>query len=157
MKIKKAEGLEPEVLHKESVTSGDRERLTKYVIEANDPIKQLMFAWYWITLYFGLRAREVQVQLNESDLVFNEDKDGEFITLGTDFQSKNCQGRAAGREFSTVGRIDNVRQVARIKLFLQKLHPEIDRLFQRARTGMLRADDKIGSCVKSSDITFWAK
>ena len=42
LKLKKAKGLEPAVLHKESLTSEDRERLTKYfddVLEASDPIK----------------------------------------------------------------------------------------------------------------------
>ena len=47
LKMKRVEGLEPAVLHKESLTSEDRERLMKYfdnVLKANDPIKLSMFA-----------------------------------------------------------------------------------------------------------------
>ena len=145
LKMKKVDGLEPAVVHKEAITQEDRARLAEYfedVLRANDPIKLSMYAWYWITLHFGLRAREVQVQLRKTDLVFNEGKDGVFITLATDFSSKNCQGGASGRDFNTVGRIDNPQQVAAIRLLLEKLHPAIDRFFQRARTGRVQANDK---------------
>ena len=143
LKMKKVDGLEPAVVHEEAITQEDRAHLAEYfqdVLRANDPIKLSMYAWYWITLHFGFRAREVQVQLRKTDLVFNEGNDGVFITLATDFSSKNCQGGASGRDFNTVGRIDNPQQVAAIRLLLEKLYP--DRFFQRARTGRVQANDK---------------
>ena len=62
-----------------------------------------MYVWYSITLRFGLSAREVQVQPKKLDLVIDQDKDGEVITLATGILSKNCQGGIAGHEFQTVG------------------------------------------------------
>ena len=84
----------------------------------------------------------MQVQLKKSDLEFREDDIGEFVVLSTDFASKNSPGGAAGREFATVGRVNDVQQVAAIRLLLQKLHPEVDRVFQRARAGEMKAGDK---------------
>ena len=72
-------------------------------------MKRSMCMWYWITLHSGLRGREVQLQLRKTDLVFNERKDGVFIMLATNCSSKTCQGGASGREFNTVGRIDNLQ------------------------------------------------
>ena len=95
LKAKKAAGLEPAVNHKEALSNSDREKLKDYysnVLEANDPIKLSMYVWYVLTLHFGLRAREVQLQLKKTDLVFEKENDREFIVLDTDFASKNCQG-----------------------------------------------------------------
>ena len=162
LKMKKIDGLEPAVVHKEAITQEDRARPAEYfedVLRANDPIKLSMYTWYWITLHFGLRAREVQVQLRKTDLVFNEGKDGVFITLATDFSSKNCQGGASGRDFNTVGRIDNPQQVAAIRfaccwkncilqLTVSSSVPELDEF---------RPTKRHGSLVKFLDTIFWAK
>ena len=101
-----------------------------------------MFVWYTMTMHFGLRGHEVQVQLKKSDLEFKEDDSGEFVVLSTDLASKNCPGGTAGKEFATVGRVNDVQQVAAIRLLLQKLHPEVDRVFQRAKAGEVKAGDK---------------
>ena len=68
-----------------------------------------MFVWYTMTMHFGLRGHEVQVQLKKSDLEFKEDDSGEFVVLSTDFASKNGPGGTAGREFATVGRVNDVQ------------------------------------------------
>ena len=56
----------------------------------------------------------------------------EVFSLSTNFLSKNHQGGVAGSSHVSAGLIQGVVQVAVIKRYLSKLHPEIDRLFQRA-------------------------
>ena len=63
------------------------------VLEANDPVKLTMLVWYTMTMLFGLRGHEVQVQLKKSDVEFKEDDKGEFVVLSTEFASKNCPRR----------------------------------------------------------------
>ena len=141
LKVKKLDGEELSVRHKASLTQEDLSRLEAYfsdVLQANDPIKLTEFVWYVITLHFGLRAREIQVQLRKSDLEFRSDDSGDYFVLNKDFASKNCQGGTKGREFETIGRVQNAHQVKALRLFLSKLNPGVERLFQRARNGIRR-------------------
>ena len=100
--------------------------------------------WYTMTMHFGLQGYEVLVQLNKSDLKFKEDDSGEFVELSTDFASKNCPGGTAGREFATVGRVNDVQQVAAIRLFLQSFIRPSTAYFSvsSARAGEVKAGDK---------------
>ena len=144
LKVKKLDGEEPSVRHKASLTQEDLSRLEAYfsdVLQANDPIKLTEFVWYVITLHFGLRAREIQVQLRKSDLEFRSDDSGDYFVLNKDFASKNCQGGTKGREFETIGRVQNAHQVKALRLFLSKLNPGVERLFQRARMGFVEEED----------------
>ena len=74
-----------------------------------------MYVWYVITLHFGLRAREVQVQLKKTDLKIVSESDSEYIILQTDFASKNCPRGTSGRDFSTIGRAEDSQQVSAIQ------------------------------------------
>ena len=144
LKMKKLAGEEPSVQHKSALTQEDLCRLERYfsdVLQGNDPIKLTEFVWYVITLHFGLRAREVQVQLRKSDLEFHSDDSGDYFVLNKDFASKNCQGGTKGREFETIGRVQNANQVKALRLFLSKLNPGVERLFQRARMGFVQEED----------------
>ena len=49
--------------------------------------------------------------------------------------SKNCRGGIDEREFESCGRLQESRQVEAGKMLILKLHPEVDRLFQRAFLG----------------------
>ena len=49
--------------------------------------------------------------------------------------SKNCRGGIDGRSFQTCGRMQEEKQVSAMRLLLEKLHPEVERLFQRALMG----------------------
>ena len=145
LKANKEQGLEPAVKHKEALTIEDRKKVQAFfadVLESNDPVKLTMYVWYAMTMHFGLRGHEVQVRLKKSDLEFKQDDSGEFVVLSTDFASKNCPGGIAGREFATVGRVNDPRQVAAMRLLLEKVHPDVDRIFQRARTGPVKETDK---------------
>ena len=144
LKVKKLDGEEPSVRHKASLTQEDLSRLEAYfsdVLQANDPIKLTEFVWYVITLHCGLRAREIQVQLRKSDLEFRSDDSGDYFVLNKDFASKNCQGGTKGREFETIGRVQNAHQVKALRIFLSKLNPGVERLFQRARMGFVEEED----------------
>ena len=46
--------------------------------------------------------------------------------------SKNCPGGLQAREFASAGRINEPLQIAAIRRLLEKLHPDIDRIFQQA-------------------------
>ena len=145
LKANKEQGLEPAVKHKEALTIEDRKKVQAFfadVLESNDPVKLTMYVWYAMTMHFGLRGHEVQVRLKKSDLEFKQDDSGECVVLSTDFASKNCPGGIAGREFATVGRVNDPRQVAAMRLLLEKVHPDVDRIFQRARTGPVKETDK---------------
>ena len=100
LKVKKLDGEEPSVRHKASLTQEDLSRLEAYfsdVLQANDPIKLTEFVWYVITLHFGLRAREIQVQLRKSDLEFRSDDSGDYFVLNKDFASKNPECAAVNK------------------------------------------------------------
>ena len=49
--------------------------------------------------------------------------------------SKNCRGGIDGCSFETCGRMQEEKQVSAMRLLLEKLHPEVERLFQRALVG----------------------
>ena len=136
---------EPSVSHKTSILDEDEIKIDAYfsdVLTACDPVKLTQFCWYQVTTHFGLRAAEVQTQLKKDDISFQNDGNGTpFVTLSRDFQSKNAQGGLKGREFTTVGRIYDEQQIAALKLLLEKAHPEIDRLFQRARIPVSSQED----------------
>lgn len=145
LKEKKAEGQEPLVQHKEAITEEDRRRLDSYfedVLTCQDPVKLTMYVWYKMTLHFALRGREVQSKMKKTDIEVLHDETGEFVVPTRDFCSKNCQGGIDGREFVTAGRIQGPKQVAAIRLLLAKLHPDNERLFQRARQGIMQETDK---------------
>ena len=136
LKTKKLEGDEPAVEHKLSVSDEDLELLRMYfddVLDSPDAVKLSYFCWYNLTLHCALRSSEVQVALKKEDIVFaNDAEGGTYATIRRDFLSKNCRGGIDGREFETCGRIQEARQVAALKKMMSKLHPGIDRFFQRA-------------------------
>ena len=141
----KAEGNEPSVEHKESIHKSDLAKLALYfhdVLEEGNAVKLTQYCWFNISLHFALRGAEVQTRLKKEDIVFATDSEGkEYATLRRDFLSKNCPGGVGGREFETCGRSQDPRQVQALKKLLSKLHPQVDRLFQRALQGP-QADTK---------------
>ena len=89
-----------------------------------------------LSLHFCLCGREIQVQMRKSDIIFGTDKDNDtIISLASDFLSKNHQGGLDGSAFSSAGVIRDKMQVSAIQRYLSHLHPDCDRLFQRAVSG----------------------
>ena len=115
------------------------ERLDDYfrnVLTEGDAVKLMQYCWLNLTLHFALRGSEVQIQLKKSDIKFEKDGKGEeYVVLSTDFMSKICRGGIDGRSFQTCGRMQEEKQVSAMQLLLEKLHPEVERLFQRALMG----------------------
>ena len=87
---------------------------------------------FQLSMHFCLRGGEIQCKLTKKDLEFSTFDGSEVLRLATSFSSKNHQGGLAGSEWSTSGVITDPTQIAAIKRYLSKLHPEEDRLFQRA-------------------------
>ena len=117
--------------HKEEICPEDRERLDLYfddVLTSNDPVQLTMFVWYNITVHFGLRGNEIRTKMVKTDLGFQRGDSGEFIVLSSDFASKNGSRELASREFETVGRIQDEKQVDAVCLFLEKLNSANNRL-----------------------------
>ena len=85
----------------------------------------------------------MQVQLKKADLKIMSEFDSVCAILQTDFASKNCPGGLSGREFSAIGRVEDLQQVSAIKLLLEKLYPGNDRLFQRERSGKIKASGPV--------------
>ena len=138
LKDKQRNGREPAVQHKQSITDEDWGKIKVYfadVLETRDPRKLTTYTWFVISSHFCLRGSELQARLCKKDLLFETSEGRETIRIATDFITKNTQGGLNGRSFESKGCIDDPQQVSAIKLYLQRLHPDVDRLFQRARAG----------------------
>ena len=137
-------GQEQAVQHKLSIVEEDIHRLEGYfadVLDSTDPVKLTQYCWLYVTLHFALRGAEVQIKLKKTDLVFcSSDSTGEYVTLATDFMSKNCPGGVKGREFNTCGRITDKHQVTAVRKLIRKSSPLVDRFFQRAKPGHCKSD-----------------
>ena len=68
---------------------------------------------------------------------------GNSRQLHSDFHSKNCGGGVAGREFETTGRLREARQVDALKKLMSKLHPDVERVFQRALPGEVTSEKEV--------------
>ena len=151
LKERKRSGEEPAVVHKDAITPGDLEKLNLYfadVSETSDPRKLSMYVWYILTTHFCLRGGEVQAKLTKSDLVFSAPDGKERVTIGTDFMSKNHTGGLKGSSFTSIGCVEDDVQISVLKNYLSKLHPDCDRLFQRAVTD-------VGMTLEKSTHSTW--
>lgn len=150
LKEKKKKGEEPAVQHKDSITDADWKLIEEYFTDIQDtldPRKLCSYVWFHVSSKFCLRGREVQTNMKKTDIELRVVEGKEVFSLSTDFLSKNHQGGVAGSSHVSAGLIQDAVQVAVIKRYLSKLHPEIDRLFQRAIVGA-------GCCV-SPGASLW--
>ena len=108
----------PAVYFEDALSSEDRRKLTQY-------------CWFLITIHFCLRGQELQSTLKKTDIVIDEEQGVTSIRLRTGFLTKNSAGGINSREFGSAGRITDPKQVAAIKMLLEKTNPDLDRLFQR--------------------------
>eukprot|EP00117_Sycon_ciliatum_P049545 scpid80614/ scgid35100/ len=136
LKEKQRSGKETGVQHKKNISDGDWTKIEEYfndVLTSNDPRKLTMYVWLLVSSHFCLRGGELQARLKKDDLVFSMVDGKETISIATEFITKNSRGGLAGKGFQSKGVIDDEQQVATVKRYFSKLHPRIDRLFQRAR------------------------
>ena len=137
----KASGEERAVEHNEAITADDLEKIRRYfddVLDVGDPVKLTQFCWFHLSIHFALRSKEIQTTIRKSDIVFETDSEGkEYASLRRDFLAKNCPGGIKGREYESCGRLQEPRQVEleALEKLLAKLHPGVERLFQRGLKG----------------------
>ena len=151
LKEKKREGREPAVTHKDNISDLDWQQLRSYfsdVLTTLDIKKLAYYVWFNTTLHFCLRGNEAQSKLKKTDLLFTTIEGERAIVLNADFLSKNHQGGVAGSSSETKGAITKPEMVAAFERYISKLHPQLDRLFQRA---------KYGECVLKVDSPVWFK
>ena len=99
-------------------------------------MKLTQFCWFHLSIHFALRSKEIQTTIRKSDIVFETDSEGkEYASLRRDFLAKNCPGGIKGREYESCSRLQEPRQVEALKKLLAKLHPGVERLFQRGFKG----------------------
>ena len=129
LKRLKREGKLRPIKHKDPISDPDLRKINYTFGTKKDPVTLLQQVWFFVTLHFGLRAREVQASMRKGDLVLCRDANGkEYFTLSTDFVTKNHQNDSSAQ---TAGCIQDSHQVFSIKMYLSKLNPSCDRLFQR--------------------------
>lgn len=153
LKEKKKQGEEPAVQHKDSISDADWKFIEEYfkdIQETLDPRKLCTYVWFHLTSKFGLRGREVQTNMKKADIELRIVEGKEVFSLSTDFLSKNHQGGVCGSSHVSAGLIQDPLQVEAIKRYLSKLHPDVDRLFQRAGVGA-------GCCVSPAADVWYMK
>ena len=148
LKEKKREGREPAVTHKDNISDLDWQQLRSYfsdVLTTLDIKKLAYYVWFNTTLHFCLRGNEAQSKLKKTDLLFTTIEGERAIVLNADFLSKNHQGGVAGSSSETKGAITKPEMVAAFERYISKLHPQLDRLFQRAKygEGVLKVDSPV--------------
>ena len=145
LKDKKSNGREPSVEHKRTITDDDWKKIADYFGDVEttcDPRKLSSYVWFLVSSHFCLRGGEIQAKLRKQDLKFEKDGEEVRIILSTDFMTKNHRGGLKGSETTTSGCIKDPTQVRVMERYLGKLHPGLDRLFQRAACspGMIMSD-----------------
>ena len=135
LKQRKKDGLERQVQHKAPISEADWKLLQEYfsgIDDTNDAVKLTYYVWFHLTLHFCLRGGEMQAAIKKDDLVFFTVDGKEILKLGPSYMSKNHQGGLRGTDWSSAGVIEDPQQIAAIKRYVSKLHPDVDRIFQRA-------------------------
>ena len=94
---------------------------------------------------FRLESTRGAGSAEKTDLKIVSESDSEYAILQIDFANKNCPRGTSEPEFSTIGRVrvEDSQQVSAIKLLLEKLYPGNDRLFQRERSGKIKASGPV--------------
>ncbi|XP_065193130.1 uncharacterized protein LOC135824324 [Sycon ciliatum] len=135
LKQRKKDGLERQVHHKPPISEADWKLLQEYfsgIDDTNDAVKLTYYVWFHLTLHFCLRGGEMQAAIKKDDVVFFTVDGKEILKLGPSYMSKNHQGGLRGTDWSSAGVIEDPQQIAAIKRYVSKLHPDVDLIFQRA-------------------------
>ena len=113
------------IAHKDIITDGDYNKI-KYLFDHKKDTRCLtQQVWFYVTLHFWIRGRELQCLLRKID-----EYGAKYVKLGTDFAPNKHQ---LGGIATPCGRIQSLDQVHSIDMLISKMNPEWDRLFQRPR------------------------
>lgn len=129
--------------HKQSIDSGDMEKLNKYFLEGQnkdgvwkDPEKLTEFVWFSLCYHFGRRGREGWRELTKDSFEIKTDDVGaRCVKEKLTEQTKNHQGGSRQsdqlyddvRMYETSNALD---PVAAFEFYLSKTHPQCEVLFQ---------------------------
>lgn len=122
----------PKPQHQPAIGDGDMEKLGSYFLQWRDNPTILSEAcWFFLCYNFGRRGREGWVKMSKSTFAVNTDSEGhEYVASTSTEVTKNHQG---GNKQSQID-YDDQRMygpgVEIFKVYLSKLNPECDRLFQ---------------------------
>lgn len=131
--------------HKPPMPQSDLKKLLDYcntALDHNDPVHLTEACWVYVTLHFGLRARELQSKLTKTDFeIVTRENGTEMIVLSTAFATKNHSGASSSDDDPSCGQIQDDLQIESFKKLLQKSNPENEKLFQKAKKSVKPEDD----------------
>ena len=123
----------PKPKHKPQITESDLKKLGDYFTEHKINNRKLSeYVWFGLCFYFGRRGREGWRDIKGNCFCVKTDEDGhEYICKGVTIRTKNHQGgsNVSENDYSDPRCYDKPF-VDAFKLYLQKRHPDEERLFQ---------------------------
>lgn len=135
------------VEHKEPITKTDLALLkTGPVLRLNNPLSLLRNVWFNVVLFWCRRGREGQRELKPTSFRFCTDEKGKhYATMAHDEKTKNYQGglqdkgsnEKTARMYETESETDGYTA---LKLYLSKLNPKCQALFQFPRRDWTEAN-----------------
>lgn len=122
----------PKPKHKPAIGAGDMTKLGQYFSGWKDSPQQLVEAcWFFMCFYFGRRGREGWTSMKKNTFCVDTDTEGhESVSMNTTEVTKNHQG---GHKQTDIDYSDQRMYglgVQIFELYLSKLRPGSDRLFQ---------------------------
>lgn len=137
--------------HKAVIDAGDLQKLkTSPVLLPTAPLSLLRNVWFHTTLFWCRRGREGQRALTKSSFVFEVDSKGApYVTMAHDEKTKNHQGGIQENEssFEKCARMyksdSPTDGYSCLKLYIQKLNPNCDALFQYPKRNWLGSSEFI--------------
>ena len=133
----------PKPKRKEDIGDGDLEKIYAYLGSeqtVQDQRRLQQAVWFILAFNLGCRGRELYRQLKKTSIVFATDDQGlEYFTIEQSVVEKNHSGGPSKeQQWTNMTRIYDCdlgvhRLIAIIKLYLSKLHPHCEWLFQQNR------------------------
>ena len=145
----------PRPKHKPSIGEGDMQLLTTYFEECDTPKRLQQYVWFMLCYYFGRRGREGWTTFKKSTLAKCQDDEGhDYLSFTQTEQTKNHQGGGKQSEQDYADQRIYGQPVQAYELYISKLNPECDRLFQApivkyCRDGMWYQNKPLGKNMLS--------
>jgi len=128
------------VTHKPAIENEDLLKLKSSVVLAlSNPLALLRNVWFHVVLFFCRRGREGQRQLKPSSFKFEVDPSGrKFVTMTHDELTKNHPGGvgdvSSTEKYARMYETEDVNDGYKaLELYISKLNPKCDSLFQYPR------------------------
>ena len=118
--------------HKPSIGEGDMKKLGEYFANWKcSPDTMIEAMWFYLCFYFGRRGREGWTNMTKNTFAVATDTEGhEYVSTNMTEVTKNDQGGHKQKDIDYEDQRMYGLGVEIFTLFVSKLHPECDRLFQ---------------------------